>query len=191
MWGQTPYADLSMNQVAKEAQLAKGTLYLYFDTKEEMFLQLLSEHLHSWLAELQARLDEAPPQTPLEVAAHVIEVSCAYAPLRRLLLLLPHLERVGRAGTEQDFRRELRRPLLQLLGSFPCSPRLGVQILLHAYALAIGWQQVAEERQNQAAQLWGAEYTVPDFRSGFEPALLAAVAQLTAQEGGDALGQPS
>ena len=31
LWTSTTYAELSMNQVAREAKLAKGTLYLYFD----------------------------------------------------------------------------------------------------------------------------------------------------------------
>ena len=68
LWTRTPHADLSMNQVAREAGLAKGTLYLYFDTREELFLALLTEHLRAWVGELTTRLDERRPATPGEVA---------------------------------------------------------------------------------------------------------------------------
>lgn len=36
----TPYNSLSMAQIAADAGIAKGTIFLYFDTKEELFLAL-------------------------------------------------------------------------------------------------------------------------------------------------------
>jgi AcrR family transcriptional regulator len=35
-----PYQSLTMTQIAAEAGIAKGTLFLYFETKEELFLAL-------------------------------------------------------------------------------------------------------------------------------------------------------
>jgi AcrR family transcriptional regulator len=40
LWGHTDYAKLTMSQVAAALNLAKGTLYLYFPSKEELFLAI-------------------------------------------------------------------------------------------------------------------------------------------------------
>ena len=46
----------SVEQVARRAGLAKGTVYLYFGAKEEMFLALLSAELRDWFESLSAML---------------------------------------------------------------------------------------------------------------------------------------
>jgi AcrR family transcriptional regulator len=43
--GKHPYARITMSQVAAGSGLAKGTLYLYFRSKEELFLALLQREL--------------------------------------------------------------------------------------------------------------------------------------------------
>ena len=42
------YETFSMAQLAKKAGLAKGTLYLYFKTREELFLTLYEQSLIRW-----------------------------------------------------------------------------------------------------------------------------------------------
>ncbi len=43
----------SVIDITEEAQLAKGTFYLYFQTKEELFLELLEMGFAQWLKTLQ------------------------------------------------------------------------------------------------------------------------------------------
>jgi TetR/AcrR family transcriptional regulator len=45
-----PFESIAMSQVASAAGLAKGTLYLYFRTREEIFLALLTQEYSNWLA---------------------------------------------------------------------------------------------------------------------------------------------
>jgi TetR/AcrR family transcriptional regulator len=45
-----PFESIAMSQVAAAAGLAKGTLYLYFRTREEIFLALLTREYSSWFA---------------------------------------------------------------------------------------------------------------------------------------------
>jgi AcrR family transcriptional regulator len=45
-----------MAEVAACSGLAKGTLYLYFETKEELLLALLKDLLDDWFDELDAEL---------------------------------------------------------------------------------------------------------------------------------------
>jgi AcrR family transcriptional regulator len=51
------YSEVTMSTVAGKAKLAKGTLFLYFPTKEEMFLALMEEQLNEWFDEVNAELD--------------------------------------------------------------------------------------------------------------------------------------
>src|SRR5512137_3060066 len=52
------FEAIGINEVAKRAGVAKGTVYLYFKTKEELFLALQSEAFESWFDEMDARLTE-------------------------------------------------------------------------------------------------------------------------------------
>jgi AcrR family transcriptional regulator len=44
------FGSIAMSEIAAAAGLAKGTLYLYFRTREEIFLALLTREYSSWLA---------------------------------------------------------------------------------------------------------------------------------------------
>jgi AcrR family transcriptional regulator len=46
------FSDITMDRIAERAGVAKGTLYLYFRTKEALFLRLYDQHLEAWYAEL-------------------------------------------------------------------------------------------------------------------------------------------
>ena len=144
LWLSTSYTDLSMNQVAREARLAKGTLYLYFDTKEELFLALLHEYLQHWFGRLNDLLSTRRPQTPREVSATLIDALQDQDHLRRLLLLLTTVLRSHLAPeVEANFRRETQQMLQQAATALPYSPEVNRQILKHCYALSVGWQQMA------------------------------------------------
>jgi AcrR family transcriptional regulator len=67
LFQETSYAAVTMAQVAERAGLAKGTLYLYFTTKEELFLCVIDQELGKWfdhvdvhLGPLDARLCDGP-----------------------------------------------------------------------------------------------------------------------------------
>lgn len=110
-----------MSQVAREARLAKGTLYLYFDTKEELFLALLTDHLRTWLQELHTLLQERRPQQPTEITATLLQSIQGKENLRRLLLLLNTvLARRLSPQTLLNFRRDLRHLYEAVLPLLPC-----------------------------------------------------------------------
>jgi TetR/AcrR family transcriptional regulator, cholesterol catabolism regulator len=58
LWNETSYADFTMSAVAEKAGLVKGTLYLYFETKEQLFLALVSDMMADYFDEVDARLQE-------------------------------------------------------------------------------------------------------------------------------------
>ena len=50
--GQLP----TINAIAQKAGVAKGTAYIYFDSKEAIYMSLLEQNLHGWLAEVRHQL---------------------------------------------------------------------------------------------------------------------------------------
>jgi AcrR family transcriptional regulator len=45
LFARQPYQEVTMDSVARQAGVAKGTLYLYFDSKEALYLGILSDGL--------------------------------------------------------------------------------------------------------------------------------------------------
>ncbi|MEQ9618167.1 MAG: TetR/AcrR family transcriptional regulator [Deltaproteobacteria bacterium] len=57
------YHDVTMDQIAAEVGVAKGTIYLYFDSKENLYLEILEdtyEEIESILEKEIAKSDSAP-----------------------------------------------------------------------------------------------------------------------------------
>ena len=52
------YHGISIVHIARRAGLAKGTIFLYFKTKEELFLQLQMMEYTSWFEEVNRRLHD-------------------------------------------------------------------------------------------------------------------------------------
>lgn len=51
------YAETAVDDVADEAQVAKGTLYLYFKSKEELYMAVLAGDLRQMSADARAEMD--------------------------------------------------------------------------------------------------------------------------------------
>ncbi|MBK5958041.1 hypothetical protein CCR97_07425 [Rhodoplanes elegans] len=66
----------SMNDIAREAGVSKGTLYVYFEHKEELFCALIADQRHKHLAELKALIDDGP-----DVRATLTRWATAYVTL--------------------------------------------------------------------------------------------------------------
>lgn len=58
------------SEIAKAAKLAKGTLYLYFASKEEIYLELLLENFCLWHASLRNFMTEQRP-SPSTLIAYI------------------------------------------------------------------------------------------------------------------------
>jgi AcrR family transcriptional regulator len=145
------FADVKMSEVAERAGLAKGTVFLYFPTKEALFLALLEERLAGWFDAFGRELSQGQAAWTARHAAKVVATSVvAHEPLARLLTLLHVilelnveresvqrfkamlLERVAHAGALLEAR-------LPFLGEGE-----GGRFLLHLHALVIGLRQMAD-----------------------------------------------
>jgi AcrR family transcriptional regulator len=137
---ETPYAGLTMSQVAQAAGLAKGTLYLYFKTKEEIYLELLVGEFVAWMT----AISEGCPGDEAGIAAHISRTLCAQPRLIRLLALQhAQLEAAVDAGAVMMFRRRLRDAMLPCAEALEAAlgklgPGDGFRLLIWTHAAAIG-----------------------------------------------------
>jgi AcrR family transcriptional regulator len=147
----TPYQAITMSEVAERAGLAKGTLYLYFKTKEELFLAIQEEQLQAWFDAVDAQLQAAPGECSIPQVAKMICGTLEKRPALTRLLAILHivleqnidfdtalrfkgllLERIARTGAQL----ERRLPFL--------APGQGQRLLIRTQALAIGLQHLAD-----------------------------------------------
>jgi len=147
-------ADLeavSMDEVARKAGVAKGTLYLYFRTKEELFLGLLERAFEAWFDELDAKLSVGQGWIPASALADLVSATLSTRHLfRRLLAQLgPVLEynlqddRALRFKWRIAGRLAMTGALLERRTTYLRTGD-GARLLLHLQALAAGIQTLAE-----------------------------------------------
>src|SRR6266545_4044712 len=145
VWATSTFDELTMADVARRVQLAKGTLYLYFPTKETLLLALLESSLERCLTEIERRFSAADaPAAPDAAAEAIVAPLLADEPLTRLLAILGTVleHNVPQARIRQFKAWLLRR--LERTG--PCLERRlpflgrggGVRLLVRLHALVAG-----------------------------------------------------
>ena len=79
----------SINQIIDETGDAKGTVYLYFKTKEEIYLSLLAEGLKSMMKEVLNLIQSRPPNLPKKLAKKYTELAAAQPKIFYLACIAP------------------------------------------------------------------------------------------------------
>jgi len=141
------FDDVSMAEIAKGAGLAKGTVYLYFETKEALFLQLLSDEMRAWFDNTAATLTG-----PVSEASEVVQIIASTLSGRPLLprllgLLHPILERNVDDETLFAFKSRLLELTTNAADLFErvldLQAGMGISLTLWMHALTIGLAQIA------------------------------------------------
>jgi AcrR family transcriptional regulator len=172
----------SVAAVAKAAGLAKGTVYLYFRTKEEIFLGLLEWRLLEWIADMQGALAAAP--SPPDPDA-TVDAVCRYLFAEpSVLALASYGKSTLEHNVDMDRYVEFKRAINENLGRLgaevhrlnPGLPReAATRLLLHSYAFVIGlWQFTsASPERREAMERAGAAAMQLDFKTEVRRGLLA------------------
>ncbi len=83
-----PFRDISMHRIAEAAGLAKGTVYLYFGTKEELFLAFFDLRAEKWTENFLEHMEQRHGLTsPDEIGSLVASTVTAQPSLIRLFAL--------------------------------------------------------------------------------------------------------
>ena len=148
--GRTRVQDLQMAEVARRAGLAKGTLYLYFETREALALGLLEELLDGWFDELERALHGARRPEPRKVAQWMLDALDGRPPLLALLAVLQSVlehnlpKREARRFKQHLLARVLTAGQLLEEAMKHLAPGEGARLILQANALAVGLYGMAE-----------------------------------------------
>jgi AcrR family transcriptional regulator len=179
-----PYQAIAVQEVAARAGLAKGTVYLYVASKEELFLAVLEEQFAAWFNTVDIQLNTLGDDRGIDPAV---------AAIAEALIAQPHLVRlftIAHAVLEQNvalepilrFKRLLAERLARtgalletVVGAL--APSSGAAILLNAYALAVGLQSMAHPPPSLAEALTAAP-ELAAFQIAFAPAFTSGLAAL-------------
>ena len=150
LFQETSYGTVSMAAVARRAGVAKGTLYLYFKTKEALFLALQTQEFMEWFDEVNEAVEGASrlsPDTFLQIIGNSLSNRSTFT--RLIAILHTVLEHNISPKEAKLFKQMLRDNVLKtgaLLESRLDFLQVGQggQLLLQIYALVIGFQHLAE-----------------------------------------------
>ena len=155
---------MTMEEIAAAAGVAKGTLYLYFQSKDDLILGLITRVGENIIRDVEASLEA--PGTPPEKLIRMVTVLLEY--LNRERLLFPMYARELSRG-EREPREGFRRPYLELEEQFvslvtrlfaegmaagyfiPANPRL-LTFLIRGLVRATGYYQKTEGQADAAQE---------------------------------------
>lgn len=178
-----PFDVITVESVARRAGLAKGTVYLYFASKEELFLALTWEAIAGWLDALDAALrDTRRGAAAGSLARRIVSTLEGRRQLLRLLgILHAVLERNVAARAIVTFKASVLQRLVgtsdHLRRVLPhLGPDAAVRLLLQMYAGVVGIWQMADVGPQVAAVLEAPE--LAPLRTDFERELTDLIAAL-------------
>lgn len=145
------YEEVSLNAIAREAGLSKSSVYLYFQTREDIFLDIFMDTFRHWFGASRTALQRLKVSAPpAEVAAAWVSVTWKHKRMRSLApLLATSIERHASEERLADCLRmkmeECARMRETLARFFPAIT--GTQVFdLMLYLFSLFAQFVAYER---------------------------------------------
>lgn len=164
----------SVISIARKAGLAKGTVYLYFKTKEEIFLAMLSEDYETLMIEVIKLLDA--PSSPDELVDELLATLICFLDDNPLFMPLASMASpVLEQNVEIEIVGKFKLMLIDKINlidelfrkAFPQFPegQCG-SLLLHTNALILGlWQmQNWPEKLKPLQQQYPFNKVIPDFK---------------------------
>jgi AcrR family transcriptional regulator len=145
LWAERNFTTFTMHEVAELGGFSKPTLYLYFPTKEELLLSLLTELLRKWFLELRIELQSTEKWTSDEIADCFARLMVNHPSMVRLLSLVNTvLEQNVSPNSIHAFKSQLLveleqtgRVLEAVIPAFESGD--GVALLVQVNALVIGF----------------------------------------------------
>lgn len=177
-------SDLSLNELARAAGMAKSNVYRYFESREAILLALLAEATERWCDEVVEALagigGEDPVQARLDAVAGCLAAQSARRPLMcHLMSVLPSvLEHNLSAASVRRYKLESLAVLERLSAAMHgVVPELSVaqhgELLHQAFSLIVGGWPLAHPSEVAAEVL--SDPRLAGFRHDFEADLARGV----------------
>ncbi|MBU3742811.1 MAG: TetR/AcrR family transcriptional regulator [Candidatus Kapabacteria bacterium] len=122
LYTQLGLEGVSMDRIAQQAELAKGTIYLYFKSREEMMMALISHEMEHLLQALEqvAASDLTPQQQLIDAVKAFHELSQSSHFFYRIMMQVNITHVVGRdherSVVAEQFAQQNRRMFEVILG---------------------------------------------------------------------------
>lgn len=174
------WAELSMDEVAKRAKIAKGTLYLYFPTKEDLCLRIHSADYETWFLDLYEFLNSSKELDAKIFSNWFVQSMDRHTRFLKLLPIVPTiLEKNASIQTIREFKTNIKlqitNVLPQLIRFFPFfNEQTGFLFLMQCHALAVGsWSHGFPSNQvREAVKDTDLELFVLDYKNFLETSIL-------------------
>lgn len=143
LWLENHNGVVSMDAVAQTARVAKGTLYLYFPGKEELFLALHERHVSELFSRVvlhARRVNSMDTDNMIHLVMDFIKDTPAFLPLASYTHGMMERQIPMEAGLA--FQERVDQQLLDVVDALQAHfPQLTAALMLQSYALLLGlWQ---------------------------------------------------
>lgn len=178
LWVEHPERVSNVSDVARAAGIAKGTVYLYFKSKEDLLLAAHERHVEAFFDALLERAQQPERMTLDDMIAltrhHIVEVP-AFLPLAMLISSL-----LDKSVTPEVVRafEQRKSGRLNAAGALLCrhfdfeNVTAGVRLLMQSYGLMLGlWQLLGSACCSQIYA--NGEALSPDYLTELDNALRA------------------
>ena len=158
LFNDSPEALPTAAAIANQSGIAKGTVYLYFKSKEEIFLALLENHYTAWFADIRNAISAEKPDADeiINALCHYIESQPQFFQLASLSSSI--IEQNVDLKILIDFKNRLLETLtaaakdlarrLQLDEHETCA-----QLLMRSYAMLLGLWQISHPPEKLATSI--------------------------------------
>ncbi|MGB9150077.1 MAG: TetR family transcriptional regulator [Burkholderiales bacterium] len=180
LWLAHPERMASVAEVAEHAGVAKGTVYLYFPSKEELLLALHSRHVEMFFQALMAMLARTRTVSIDDIISVVkthMVAPPAFLPLASRCFAL--MEKCIPAETAATFHQGIAQWLQRAGGELPrhfkqLNTEQAVSLLMQSYGLIVGLWQLLNPTLEPSEHLSAAEKRIlrPDYAQELSNALL-------------------
>ena len=129
------FEKVSLNGIARHTNVAKSNIYRYFESREDIFLQLLQQDWVDWLDDLETAIEPLKGSDDIEQVARLLTDKVAAAP--RMCQLISVLASVLEHNLSEDllfqFKMESMQLGMRLLGTIHAAlPGMNQENLLPA-----------------------------------------------------------
>ena len=181
---QTDFDGVTIADMARKAGVAKGTAYLYFSSKQAVFLALVQAELTEWEQALSAALRTLSSPRTADAVPQTIARTLAQRPTLRRLLVLLHsvIEPSLDFESAHAFKVFLRDLVTRLSGDLVTHipgllPAQAAVLVMQIHALVISVTQLASPPPT-IAQVLQQDASLQFMRIEFEPFLAQTLCTL-------------
>ena len=86
-----PFHKVRLDDVAAAAQVGKGTLYIYFKSKEDLYVSLVSDGFANLVEQLSSVSDQPPREALTEIIRQLVVFSFAHPNFFEMMRTVPQL----------------------------------------------------------------------------------------------------